>query len=121
MEEYIKFKKSVKLLIISLCLLVFFGILSSVFIRGNTDSTLLWLIYPQGLAYCFFVITFWIVAVKIYFYTKVLRSKKIVKSHPGAFVFLWVGCSIIPFFLHSFYIFYLWNLGKKKLLLENKS
>ena len=114
MQEFIKFKNSIKLILISLGLVV--GIIGSVQIppiyewAGRHESLFMFLLAASKI---FLAICFWIVAVRIYFLAKVLKEKNIVSHRPGILVLGWVACSLIPVILHTAYLFYLWKQGKK--------
>ena len=112
MQEFVKFKNSIKLLFISLCLVV--GIIGSVYVpliyETMNESLFLFLLVASKI---FLAICFWIVAVRIYFLAKVLKENKIISHRPGILVLGWVACSVIPVILHAIYLFYLWKQGKK--------
>ena len=114
MQEFIKFKSSVKLLLLSFGLMV--GFIVSVYVpfiselMENNNSLVMFIFLGTKL---FFAICFWIVAVRIYFLAKILKEKNIISHRSGILVFGWVACSLIPIVLHAVYLFYLWKQGGK--------
>jgi len=112
MDELLKFKKSIKILTVSVFFLIFLTLYAS---SGDNlvDPDKNWPIYISILSYGIFLISFWFVAVKIYSLTRVFKKNCIVKSHPAVFVILWIACAIIPVILHIAYFSYLLILGKR--------
>lgn len=114
MQEFVKFKNSIKLILVSLGLVV--GIVGSVYVPpiyewvGTHESLFMFFLVSSKIL---FAICFWIVAVRIYSLSKVLKEKKIISHRPGILVLGWVACGLIPIVLHAAYLFYLWKQGKK--------